>query len=169
MLAKLFEFLSFRAKFASDLQSVSWMTMALGGICGSLFGGYALHNFQMGNIFLLFSFLPSIQLLSCGFVTESPIGSSQLPEFSTSNDSDIDIKSVPDEDRKSTESPKPGTLMRKRSHKSSKKAISDIIKYQMPENESLPSQWFRSLKMAGYALFKAFRRPIILRCNIYKT
>ncbi|XP_071701337.1 probable folate-biopterin transporter 4 [Rutidosis leptorrhynchoides] len=152
-----------KAKFTSDLQSVSWMTMALGGICGSLFGGYALNNFQMGNIFLLFSFLPSVQLLSCGFVTESPVGSLQLPEFSMSNDSEIDNKSVLHEDRIPTESPKPGTLMRKRSHKSSKKTISDIIKIQMPENESLPSQWFRSLKVAGYTLFKAFGRPIILR------
>ncbi|XP_071708521.1 probable folate-biopterin transporter 4 [Rutidosis leptorrhynchoides] len=108
-------------------------------------------------------FISILQLLSCGFVTESPVGSSQLPEFSTSNDSEIDNKSVSHEDIISTESPKPGTLMRKRSHKSSKKTISDIIKIQMPENESLPSQWFRSLKMAGYTLFKAFGRPIILR------
>ncbi|KAL3530714.1 hypothetical protein ACH5RR_010036 [Cinchona calisaya] len=28
--------------FAGDLQSMSWMAMALGGICGSLFGGFAL-------------------------------------------------------------------------------------------------------------------------------
>lgn len=138
--------------------------MALGGICGSLFGGYALNNFQMGNIFLIFSVLPSIQLFSCGFVMESPINSSQLPEFSTSTEPETDNKSVPNEDRLSTESPKSRTLMRKRSQKMSKKTMSDTSKYQIPEiEEFLPSQWFRSLQMASFSLFKAFRHPIILR------
>ncbi|RWR94891.1 Biopterin transport-related protein BT1 [Cinnamomum micranthum f. kanehirae] len=54
-----------RAAFAGDLQSVSWSAMALGGICGSLLGGYTLNNLQIGTIFLLFSILPTIQLLSC--------------------------------------------------------------------------------------------------------
>ncbi|GKB82842.1 probable folate-biopterin transporter 4 [Tanacetum coccineum] len=159
-----------KAKYAGDLQSLSWMTMALGGICGSLFGGYALNSIQMGHIFLLFSFLPTIQLFSCGFVTEIPISSPQLPEFSTSNDTDTHNVSLPDESRlsfgspRSPKSPKAGTLMRKRSHKSSKKEILDISRIQiLEEDESLPLQWFRSLKMAGYSLFKAFRRPIILR------
>ena len=62
-----------RAKFAGDLQSVSWMAMALGGICGSLLGGYALINFQMENIFLLFAVLPMLQLLSCTFDKESHV------------------------------------------------------------------------------------------------
>ncbi|GMP52566.1 hypothetical protein CsSME_00018326 [Camellia sinensis var. sinensis] len=52
-----------RASFAGDLQSISWMAMALGGICGSLLGGYALTNIQIENIFLLFSVLPAIQFL----------------------------------------------------------------------------------------------------------
>ncbi|PWA91543.1 Biopterin transport-related protein BT1 [Artemisia annua] len=158
-----------KAKYAGDLQSLSWMTMAFGGICGSLFGGYALNSIQMGHIFLLFSFLPTIQLFSCGFVTEIPISSSQLPEFTTSNDTDTHNVSVPDESRlsfgspRSPKSPKAGTLMRKRSHKTSKKEISDISRIQiLEEDESLPLQWFQSLKMAGYSLFKAFRRPIIL-------
>ncbi|KAK1440051.1 hypothetical protein QVD17_05876 [Tagetes erecta] len=153
-----------KATFAGDLQSLSWMTMALGGICGSLFGGYTLNIFQMNTIFLLFSVLPTIQLFSCGFVADSSISSLQLPEFSTSNDSDIDIF---DEGRLSAESPsppKPGTLMRKRSHKSSKKILFNISKYQETEkDESLTSQWFQSFKRAGYTLFKAFQRPIILR------
>lgn len=36
-----------RASFAGDLQSISWMAMALGGIFGSLLGGYALNNIQI--------------------------------------------------------------------------------------------------------------------------
>lgn len=141
--------------------------MALGGICGNLFGGYTLSIFQMNTIFLLFSVMPTIQLLSCGFVADNSISSSQLPEFSTSNETDIDIF---DEGRLSAESPsppKPGTLMRKRSHKSSKKILFNISKYQeIEKDESLTSQWFQSFKRAGYTLFKAFQRPIILRYNL---
>ncbi|XP_076901434.1 putative folate-biopterin transporter 4 [Bidens hawaiensis] len=155
-----------KATFSGDLQAISWMTMALGGICGSLFGTYALNNFQMHNIFLLFSVLPAVQLFSCRFVADSSsISGSQLPEFSTYNDSDIDIL---DEARLSTESaspPKPGTLMRKRSHKSGKKILNNILgKYQETEKEeSLLSNWFQSFKRAGYTLFNAIRRPIIFR------
>ncbi|XP_023729580.1 probable folate-biopterin transporter 4 [Lactuca sativa] len=153
-----------KAKYAGDLQSISWMTMALGGICGSLFGGYALTNLQMGNIFLLFSFLPTIQLLSCGYVTESPISSLNFTEFPSFNASEIYSGSGPDEERSSNEAPKPGSLVRKRSHKISKKKYLESIKDQMPEKEgSLPLKWFWSLKVAGYTLFEAFRQPIILR------
>ncbi|KAL4554104.1 hypothetical protein LXL04_039782 [Taraxacum kok-saghyz] len=147
-----------KAKYGGDLQSISWMAMSLGGIFGSLFGGYALTNLQMSNIFLLFSFLPTIQLLSCGFVTETPITS---PDFLSINDS-----SGPDEERSSHESPNkpPRALVRKRSHKISKKTISDNVKDQMYlKDASLPVQWFISLKMAGCTLFEAFRKPIILR------
>ena len=35
-----------RASFAGDLQTISWLAMALGGICGSLLGGFALTNLQ---------------------------------------------------------------------------------------------------------------------------
>ncbi|KAJ9562608.1 hypothetical protein OSB04_007768 [Centaurea solstitialis] len=152
-----------KAKFAGDLQSVSWMTMAVGGICGSLFGGYALTNFQMGNIFLLFSVLPTIQLFSCGFVTENPITTSPLPEFSTCNDTNVQNENVSDEDKLSTDMPKPGTLMRKRSNKGGKKLLTSDTSKMHGKDESLPSQWFQSFKVAGYTLFKAFGRPVILR------
>ncbi|CAN6937442.1 unnamed protein product [Brassica oleracea] len=52
-----------RASF-SNLQSVSGCAMAVGGICGSLLGGYALNNFKMETISLLFTILPALQLLS---------------------------------------------------------------------------------------------------------
>ncbi|KAA8523701.1 hypothetical protein F0562_010124 [Nyssa sinensis] len=68
-----------KASFAGDLQSISWMTMAFGGICGSLFGGYALTNLQIDKIFLLFSVLPTLQLLSCGLVKENSAGIKVLP------------------------------------------------------------------------------------------
>ncbi|CAI9299624.1 unnamed protein product [Lactuca saligna] len=62
-----------KAKFVGDLQSVSWMAMATGGICGSLLGGYALPNFQMETIFLLFAVLPTLQLFSCALVKQTPV------------------------------------------------------------------------------------------------
>ena len=64
-----------RASFAGDLQTISWLAMALGGICGSLLGGFALTNLQIDTIFLLFSILPAIQLLSCGLVEENSMDS----------------------------------------------------------------------------------------------
>jgi len=59
-----------RASFAGDLQSLSWFSMAFGGICGSLSGGYTLSHFKLETIFLLFSIFPGIQLVSCAFVEE---------------------------------------------------------------------------------------------------
>ncbi|KAK7861588.1 putative folate-biopterin transporter 4, partial [Quercus suber] len=64
-----------RASFAGDLLTISWLAMALGGICGSLLGGFALTNLQIDTIFLLFSILPAIQLLSCGLVEDNSVDS----------------------------------------------------------------------------------------------
>ncbi|KAI3685789.1 hypothetical protein L6452_35047 [Arctium lappa] len=153
-----------KAKFAGDLQSVSWMTMALGGMCGSLLGGYALSNFPMENIFLLFAVLPTVQLLSCGFVKESPVCSKPSAKFSTSNGTHGPNGSISDEDESSTDMPKTKTLRRKKGSKKKKKRKINRNNDKMPEKDgSFPSQWFRSLRMAGYTLFKAFRQPIILR------
>ncbi|KAL3612649.1 hypothetical protein D5086_003669 [Populus alba] len=44
-----------------DLQSISWLSMALGGIWGRLLGGHALNNLPIDKIFLRFSVLPAIQ------------------------------------------------------------------------------------------------------------
>ncbi|KAJ9560438.1 hypothetical protein OSB04_005598 [Centaurea solstitialis] len=145
-----------KAKFAGDLQSVSWMTMALGGMCGSLLGGYALSNFPMENIFLLFAVLPTVQLLSCAFVKESPICSKPTYELNGS---------ISDEDDESlTNMPKTKTLRRKKGSKKKKKRKINRNNDRISEKDgSFSSQWFGSLRMAGYTLFKAFRQPIILR------
>lgn len=154
-----------KAKFAGDLQSVSWMAMALGGICGSLLGGYALSNFQMENIFLLFAVLPMVQLLSCIFVKESPVCSNTSPKIFTPNGSGEPIGSVSDEDKSLAHMHKASTFRRKKSSKQKKKRkINRSSNDQMAEKVgSFPSQLLQSLKMAGYTLFKAFRQPIILR------
>ncbi|KAL4558977.1 hypothetical protein LXL04_031104 [Taraxacum kok-saghyz] len=137
-----------KARFAGDLQSVSWMAMAVGGICGSLLGGYALTNFQMENIFLVFAVLPTLQLLSCAFVKESP------------KHSDVKVNGsiqLPDEDESSNQMHKTNSIRRKNKNISKLKKKTKMI----PVKDGL--QWFRSLKLASYTLFKAFRQPIILR------
>lgn len=141
--------------------------MALGGICGSLLGGYALNNMEIDKIFVLFSVLPSIQLLSCGSVKESSVRSKSLPEFTTSNGSHIMNENLLDEDKFSAEKSKTGTSRRKKSKKTKKNGKKKVVitsKVKIPENdESFPLRWFHSLKIASSALFRAFRQPIILR------
>ena len=152
-----------RASFAGDLQSISWMTMAFGGICGSLLGGYALTNLQIDKIFLLFSLLPTLQLLSCGLVEESTIDSKVLAEFSISESSIAgNGKMSKSYDRNfSREKSDTGTLRRKKSQKNIKKSPYNNGKFQIPEKGAPPL--LQSLKMASYTLFRAFRQPIILR------
>lgn len=155
-----------RAKFAGDLQSVSWMTMALGGICGSLLGGYALNNFEMENIFLLFAVLPMVQLLSCAFVKETPVYSKPSPSLLTSNGSDGPNGSISDEDNSLTHMYKTNSLTRKKSSKQKKKRKTRNNNQMTEKDRSFPSQLLQSLKMAGYTLVKAFRQPIILRYKL---
>lgn len=152
-----------RASFAGDLQSISWLSMAFGGICGSLLGGYALINLQIDRIFLLFSILPALQLLSCGLVVEGSVQGKAFPEGSASNGSDM-MSGIIDEEKFSGEKSKSSTLRRKKSQKNTKKAPTLENKFQAPDkNESSLSPWYQSLKMATYTLFRAFRQPAILR------
>ncbi|KAH9328292.1 hypothetical protein KI387_000400, partial [Taxus chinensis] len=69
-----------RAAFAGDLQSLSWLAMAVGGIAGSLIGGYALSNLRIDTIFLLFSLFPTVQLFACSLVEEKPSRSLKTAE-----------------------------------------------------------------------------------------
>lgn len=59
-----------RAEYAGDLQSMSWFAMALGGMFGSVAGGFALSAIDVKGIFLFFSLFPLLQLLSCGLIDE---------------------------------------------------------------------------------------------------
>ncbi|XP_049936639.1 probable folate-biopterin transporter 4 isoform X2 [Nymphaea colorata] len=69
-----------RAAYAGDLQLISWSTMALGGISGSLLGGYSLTNMKIHRNYIIFSALNSIQLLSCAFVKEASFSSTTVGE-----------------------------------------------------------------------------------------
>ncbi|XP_061347412.1 probable folate-biopterin transporter 4 isoform X2 [Gastrolobium bilobum] len=152
-----------RASFAGDLQSISWSAMALGGICGSLLGGYALSNLQIGAIFLLFSVLPSIQLLSCCFVEENSVTSKVLPEDSIVRDSHMNGSTL-DEDSPLTKNSQNSTRRRKKGKKNGKSRAVNTSKSKILEKgDSLALQLFRSLKEAIYDLGRAFRQPMILR------
>lgn len=138
--------------------------MAFGGICGSLLGGYALDNLQIDTIFLLFTVLPAIQLLSCGLVEENPVHSKVLPEDSNSRSSHLASSNGNILDEDIVEKSKNGPLRRKKNQKNSKTREVSKPKAQFGEkNHSLALQWFYSLKTATYSLCRAFRQPIILR------
>lgn len=152
-----------RAAFAGDLQSISWMAMAFGGICGSLLGGYALTNLGIENIFFIFSVLPAIQLFSCGFVDEKVVVGKFFPESPDSevshwgNENSIKL----DEDNYSMEYSKTGVTRRK---KIQNKGDEKLDRLENPEKDSsLGPQLFQSLKMASYTLLRAFRQPMIIR------
>ncbi|XP_021774405.1 probable folate-biopterin transporter 4 isoform X1 [Chenopodium quinoa] len=154
-----------RAAFAGDLQSISWMSMALGGIFGSLLGGYVLSNLHIDAIFLLFAILPALQLVSCGLVEESPANSKDLSE--DSNSTSLHMSNGGDNaenvDHLTNGFSKTSTSRRKKSQKNRKKAILSNNSLKQVKNKSLALQWFYSLKTASYSLFNAFRQPIILR------
>ncbi|XP_062015346.1 probable folate-biopterin transporter 4 [Rosa rugosa] len=154
-----------RVSFAGDLQSISWLAMAFGGICGSLTGGFALTNFHIHTIFLLFSVLPSIQLLSCGLVEENSVDSKGFPEFSELKSSDAvnGNSSSLDEDSFSEKKSNTSITRRKKSNKGSKKKTVSSKVQVTRKADSLASQWFQSLKAATFSLCRAFKQPIILR------
>ncbi|KAJ6894545.1 hypothetical protein NC652_028343 [Populus alba x Populus x berolinensis] len=155
-----------RASFSGDLQSISWLSMAVGGIWGSLLGGHALTNLQIDKIFLLFSVLPAIQLLSCGLVGENSAASKVSHESANSSNSHPvnGNGNILDEDNILLKKSSASATRRKRSQKNSNKRASMRTKSLIPEKgDSLISRWFHSLKTATYSLLRAFRQPIILR------
>ncbi|CAI0379903.1 unnamed protein product, partial [Linum tenue] len=145
-----------RASFAGDLQSLSWFSMALGGICGSLLGGYALSNLPIDKIFLLFTVLPAIQLFSCVLVEETPVSSGDVPTSEDLGDShDMNGNSPSDEDSYFMRKSSSTISKRKKSKKrGKKKRFSNKSQFVEKENAG---------RLATYSLLQAFRKPIILR------
>lgn len=138
--------------------------MALGGIFGSLSGGYALTNLKTETIFLLFSILPSIQLFSCSLVEDNSTGSEALPEFSDSeNFHGVNgMNNIIDRKNSLEKKSNVSTSRRKRQKDKKEAAIPDKLQ-RTKKVDSLASQWYRSLKAAIYSLFLAFKQPIIFR------
>ncbi|OMO83117.1 Biopterin transport-related protein BT1 [Corchorus olitorius] len=155
-----------KASFAGDLQSVSWLAMAFGGVFGSLLGGYALTNLEIAIIFLLFSILPAIQLFSCGLVEENPINSEVLSELSEFRNSHVlnGKANHLDEDSSLERKSSVNARRRKKNQKKSKRRQVMPSKAQNSrKGRSLLGQWFQPLKTATYSLCRAFKQPIILR------
>lgn len=154
------------AAFAGDLQSLSWLSMALGGICGCLLGGHVLDTLPIDTIFLLFAALPALQLVSCSLVKENPINtkaSSQDLSLTSSHVENGDV-STENGDTYTSGYYKRKNKRRKKNPKNSKKKSSTFKKsnIQCKDNtSSLP--WYQSLKKTAHSLFDAFRQPIIFR------
>lgn len=151
-----------RAEFSGDLQSLSWSAMAFGGICGSLLGGFALSTFRIEKIFLLFSILPIIQLVSCTSVKEVL---SEIPKMDQNGQGDIQDESDSSKGYYSAEKVKGQTRRRQKdSHTNGvKKAISTKYEIITHQHSSLTATWHESLKLAFFSLCRAFRQPLILR------
>lgn len=148
-------------KFSGDLQSLSWSAMALGGICGSLLGGYTLSSLRTETIFLLFSLLPSAQLLSCVYVKEAPSEKTNVSEngFADTND-ESDGGSV---DYSSDKVKHQITRRRNTKHKKGKKVKKSTKYGTKAQQPSVATAWHESLKLAFFSLCRAFRQPMILR------
>ncbi|KQK03553.1 hypothetical protein BRADI_2g08527v3 [Brachypodium distachyon] len=152
-------------EFAGDLQSLSWSSMAVGGIFGSLLGGYALSNLPINVIYIIFSALPLFQLVSCIFVEESPKEFENMVDnivHDRADDQSIDTAFA---GKGSGESFKyEGTRRRKGAHKKNKRR-SFAKRYDAHENhnKSISSRPYLSLKSAFFSLCTAFKQPAILR------
>ncbi|KAG9454082.1 hypothetical protein H6P81_006986 [Aristolochia fimbriata] len=152
-----------RALFAGDLQSISWSSMATGGICGSLLGGYTLKNMSIDKIFFLFSVLPTIQLISCGLVQEAPSGTKVMLEDSSLEDPFGKLK-LDTNPNTNTNFEHFGVQKRRKSKTKSKnrrRTITTSVNLNSPR--SLVKTWYSSLRSAVVSLFLAFKQPIILR------
>ncbi|XP_047055664.1 probable folate-biopterin transporter 4 [Lolium rigidum] len=153
------------SEFAGDLQSLSWSSMAVGGIFGSLLGGYALSNLPLYTIYIIFSALPLFQLVSCIFVEESPKGFENTVDnaaHDNANDQNIDSAFVGEG---SSEPLKyVGTRRRKGAHKKRKRrSLSKRSEALEKHDKSINARPYLSLKSAFFSLCTAFKQPAILR------
>ncbi|XP_020598621.1 probable folate-biopterin transporter 4 isoform X1 [Phalaenopsis equestris] len=149
-----------RAEFAGDLQSLSWLMMAVGGICGNLLGGYALSSLRINAIFLLFSVLPSIQLLSCAFIKEV---SSEIPDIKDLKNSHGRENLCISSETSLVDASKSETLRRRKNeHNHDKNKLTYNEDEDLKEQESLVS-CYQSIRSAISSLCRAFKKPLILR------
>lgn len=149
-----------RAEFAGDLQTLSWLMMAMGGICGNLLGGYALSSLRIYSIFLLFSILPSIQLISCAFVKEV---SSEIPGMAYLKNSHGQEKLCITSKASLVGASKSDALRKRK-----KELNDDSNKFTYLEAEDVKEQeslvrGYHSIRSAIYSLCRAFKEPLILR------
>lgn len=119
-----------------------------------------MNNLNIETIFLLFTVLPALQLLSCALVEEIP-SNEPLPELLDSNE--FEAKSKMSNDTY-PDTKKSNTRRRKGQKKGKKGASSGKSETtQKKQSKSLASKLFQSLKTAAVELCRAFKQPIILR------
>ncbi|OEL20072.1 putative folate-biopterin transporter 4 [Dichanthelium oligosanthes] len=150
-------------EFAGDLQSLSWSSMAVGGIFGSLLGGYALSNLPIHAIYVVFSALPFFQLVSCMFVEDSPKGfQSAIDEHKyVDNQSAVTAFS---EKGSSEALGYEGTRRRKGTRQNNKRRpLPKRTEANEKHNGSINSSPSLSLTSAFFSLCTAFKQPTILR------
>lgn len=162
MTQKLTTFIS-RPEFAGDLQSLSWSSMAVGGILGNLLGGYALSNLPFHAIYVVFSALPFFQLVSCMFVEDSPKGYQSAIDEHKYVDSQSAVTAFSGKGSSETLGYE-GTRRRKGTRKINKrrpmsKQAEANEKHNVSNNSSPPL----SLRSAFFSLCTAFKQPTILR------
>lgn len=63
-----------KASSSGELQSFAWIAIAAGGIMGNLLGGIAINQVDARNMFIIFGFLLSIQVMICLTVDEKSFG-----------------------------------------------------------------------------------------------
>ncbi|TKW11883.1 hypothetical protein SEVIR_5G001600v4 [Setaria viridis] len=149
-------------QFAGDLQSLSWSSMAVGGIFGSLLGGYALSNLPIHAIYVVFSALPFFQLVSCMFVEDSPKG------LQSAIDEHKYVDNQGAEKCSSEALGYEGTRRRKKIRKSNKsRPLSKRAEANEKHNGPINSSPCLSLRSAFFSLCTAFRQPTILRPMVW--
>ncbi|WOL06973.1 putative folate-biopterin transporter 4 isoform X2 [Canna indica] len=150
------------AEFAGDLQSLSWFAMALGGICGSLLGGYTLSQLSIDTIFLLFAVLPAVQLLSCSLVKETP-SEPQRVQIDIRQENMELKEDISHFSSNSSFSKTSNRSKRKSKHKNDKRKRNLKSGILEKHHGSLVKRYYMSLKSAIYSLVRTFKQPIILR------
>lgn len=150
-------------EFAGDLQSLSWSSMAVGGIFGSLLGGYALSNLPIHAIYVVFSALPFLQLVSCMFVEDSPKGFQSAIDELKYVDNQSAVTAFSEKDSNETLRYE-GTRRRKGTRKNNKRRpLSKPTEANGQHNGSISSSLRLSLRSTFFSLCTAFKQPTILR------
>ncbi|XP_020163983.1 probable folate-biopterin transporter 4 isoform X1 [Aegilops tauschii subsp. strangulata] len=151
------------SEFAGDLQSLSWSSMAVGGIFGSLLGGYALSNLPINAIYIIFSALPLFQLVTCVFVKESSKGfDSTIDNAAHDHADDQNIDSAFAGQGSGESFKYVSTRRRKGARKKNKRrTLSKRSEGHEKHNKSV--NLYSSLKSAFISLCTAFKQPAILR------
>ncbi|CAH9087917.1 unnamed protein product [Cuscuta epithymum] len=104
-----------------------------------------------------------MQLVSCHFVEEGSTAAKSFSKLSTSNGTHLTNENIDDNYNFSNGKSKGRASRRKRSQKDTENRTVQSGDLEIPEKDESSLRLFQSIKSASYALFMAFRQPIILR------